>query len=202
MPRRKSLTGVLGRDPRVDALPPVVEPAELDLVVGPARNLAGRHPPPAGAHVYVGSQAVPDVAGADQPVQAGVCHEDHVRGRAGVDRRERPATARQKHAGHRGGPFGQVIAVLLTQPGDGAAPAQRRPVAALGEQQQGAAAVEARGQPPDLLGVRPRSGPPAAHERVGQPVGHHVQAGVELQRRLHDHARAPIAGAEQVVDEQ
>jgi hypothetical protein len=105
MPRWESLAGVLGRDPRVDALPPVVEPAELGLVIGPARHLAGRHPPPAGAHVYVGSQAVPDVADADQPVQAGVRHEDHVRGRAGVDRRERPAAARREHVGHRGGPF-------------------------------------------------------------------------------------------------
>ena len=39
-------------------------------------------------------------------------------------------------------------------------------------------------------------------ERVGYPVGQDVDARVELQRGLHDDARAPLAHAEQVVDQQ
>ena len=147
--------------------------------------------------------------------------EHHVRGRTGGDRRERPADARRQDIGHRTGPFGQMIEAMVPQPGYGAAPALRRPVAALGEDDEGALGVQAGRQALDLAdvvarsavrpgarsAVRPgarsgaRSGP-AVDERVGQPVGGDVEARIQLQRGLHHDARAPPAGAEQVMDEQ
>jgi hypothetical protein len=96
---------------------------------------------------------------------------------------------------------------------DAPAPAQRRPVPALGEQQQCVAPAEAGRQPPDLpdlLAPVPAAGPggalgprlAVAEKRVWHPVGHDVQARVQLQRRLHDDPGAPLADGEQVVHQQ
>jgi hypothetical protein len=89
---------------------------------------------------------------------------------------------------------------------DGPAPAERCPVAALGEDDERVATAQPGREPPDLLGALP-CGVPAgvrllAEEGVGQAVGQDVDARVELQRGLHDHPRAALAAADQVVDEQ
>jgi len=57
-------------------------------------------------------------------------------------------------------------------------------------------------QPLDLLDEEPLAGPAVLDEHVGQAVGHHIEAGIELQSGLHDHARLPPVHAEQVVHEQ
>ena len=67
--------------------------------------------------------------------------------------------------------------------------------------------VQAGREAPDLVDVVPGSAtlPACAARRrnaLGTPVGQDVHARVELQRGLHDDARAPLADAEQVVDEQ
>ena len=49
------------RDPLVDDLPPVIEPAELGLVVGATRHLIDRHPPPLGPDRLVHLQVPPHV---------------------------------------------------------------------------------------------------------------------------------------------
>ena len=196
------LAGVLCCNPGIDALPPVIEPAEPRLVVRVARHVGGPDTPPVRPDEDVAGQALPDVADADQPVQAGVRHEDHISGRAGVDRRECPAQARREDIGHRGGTFGQVVAVAAVQPGDRAAPPLRGPVAAFGKDEQGAAWVEAGGQAADQVGVVTCAAALFADERVREPVGQHVRGGVELQRLLHDDAGTTGAGADQVVHEQ
>jgi hypothetical protein len=165
------LAGVLRGDPGIDAPPPVIKPAELCLVVRVARHVGGLDAPPVRADEDVAGQAMPHVADADQPVQAGVRHEDHVRDRAGGDGGERPAQARREDVRHGGGTFGQVVAVAAAQPGDRAAPALRGPVAAFGEDEQGAAWVEAGGQAADQVSVRRRAAALFADERVRQPVG-------------------------------
>jgi hypothetical protein len=90
----------------------------------------------------------------------------------------------------------------MLQPPDAAAPAARRPVAALGEDHQRPVGAQAAGQPLDLIGEDALPRLPVLDEHVGQPVAQHVQAGIELQRRLHHHPRPPAVDAEQVVHEQ
>jgi transglutaminase-like putative cysteine protease len=202
----------LRRDPLVEALPPVVEPGGLGVVIGRAGDVGGRHPPPPGLDGHVGEQALPDVTDADQPVQAGMGHEDHVCGRAGADGGEGPAGVGREQVGHRRRPFGQIGMASPPETLDAPTPAQRRPVPALGEQQQSVAPAEAGRQPsdlPDLVGLGPAAsgaargrGRATAQKRVRHPVGHDVQARVQLQRRLHDHPGAPLADGEQVMHEQ
>ena len=149
---------MLRANPPVDPFPPIVEPADPGVLSGLSRHLSGGDKPPAGADLDVVRQAMPDVADADQPVQAGMGDEHHVRGRTGGDRGERPAHARRQDIGHRTGPFGQLMEATAAQPGRGAPPALRRPVATLGEDNEGALGVQAGGQAVDLAGVEARSG--------------------------------------------
>jgi transglutaminase-like putative cysteine protease len=203
----------LRRDPAVEPFPPVVEPGGLSLVVGRAGHVGGRHPPPPRLDGHVCQQALPDVTDADQPVQAGMGDEDHVSGRAGADGGEGPAGAGREQVRHRRRPLGQLGLACPAEALDPATPAQRRPVPALGEEQQRVAPAEAGRQPPDLpdlLARVPAAGPGGAlgprlaamEKRVGHPVSHDVEARVELERRLHHHPGAPIAAREQVVNEQ
>lgn len=140
-------------------------------------------------------------------------HDDHVRFRARGQRGERAALPGRQHVGHGGGPLGQVRVAAAPQPVDAAPPAQRRPVAALGEDKEGAAGLQARREPPDLFRpLAPESGPLAAgaaasfparaQEGVRHPVTDDVQARVQLQSGLHDDPGPTAAHAEQVVDEQ
>jgi hypothetical protein len=133
-------------------------------------------------------------------------HEDHVSGRAGGDRGQRAAGVRRQDVRHRGRAVRQLAAAAAAQVVDAPAPAERCPVAALGEQDERAAAAEAGRQPPDLLGALPRGRPRGVRlltqEDVGQAVGQDVHARVQLQRGLHDHAGTAPARAEQMVDEQ
>ncbi len=158
---RRDAARLLG-DPPVEPLPPVVEPGDLGLVIGRAGDVGGRHPPPAGVHGHVGEQALPHVAHADQLVQAGVGDEDHVGGRAGADGGERAAGAGREQVRHRRRPLGQIVVASPPQTRDAPTPALRRPVPALGEQQQRVAPAEAGRQPfdlPDLLARVPAAGP-------------------------------------------
>ncbi|HEX4291437.1 MAG TPA: transglutaminase family protein, partial [Trebonia sp.] len=171
----------LRRDPLVKALPPVVEPGGLRLVISRAGHVGGRHPPPPRVHGHVAQQTLPHVTDADQPVQAGMGDEDHIGGRAGVDGGEGTAGTGREQVRHRRRPAGQLGVAATAQALDAATPAQRRPVPALGEEQQRVPAAEAGRQPPDLpdllaLVAAGRSGTAlglgraAAQERVGHPV--------------------------------
>ena len=62
---------MLRANPPVDPFPPIVEPADPGVLSGLSRHLSGGDKPPAGADLDVVRQAMPDVADADQPVQAG-----------------------------------------------------------------------------------------------------------------------------------
>ncbi len=133
-------------------------------------------------------------------------HEDHVCGRAGADRGEGPSGTGRQEVGHRRGPFGQIRMTPSAQALDAAAPPERSPVPAFGEEEESVPVAEACGQPPDLLCLLPAAEPgavrAAAEERVRHPVGHDVQARVELDCRLHDDPGTPLADREQVVDKQ
>src|SRR6185437_9306740 len=63
------------RDPRVDALPPVVEPPLLSRMVSGPGHVGGRYPPPPRVDRLVHLQVPPDVADGDDPVQPGVGDE-------------------------------------------------------------------------------------------------------------------------------
>ena len=171
-------------------------------MLGLARHLVERHPPPPGPDDLVDREPAPHVADAQDGVQPGVRDEDHVGVRAGRDGGQRPAGPGREQVGHLPGPLGQVAAAGVLQPPDAAAPAAGRPVGALGEDHQRAGRVQAAGQPLDLLGEDALPGLAVPDEHVGQPVAQHVQAGVELQRRLHHHPRPAPVDAEQLVDEQ
>ena len=93
---------------------------------------------------------LPPGAEADDAVESGARHEDHVSLGAGLDRRHRPAGAAaaagsvpRARAARSGGP-------LLLDPPDAATPAVRHPVGAL-ENHQRAGLAQAAGQPFDLL---------------------------------------------------
>jgi hypothetical protein len=143
--RNISISRVLMTDPRIDALPPVVQPVNLGFAPGGARHLGGRHSPPAGAYRHVRGQALPDIADADQHVQAGVRDEDDVGGRAGGQGGEGPGRAGREDVGHGSGSFGQVGEAFSAQARDAAAPAQRGPVGAFWEDDQRGQLVKAGG---------------------------------------------------------
>ena len=62
MARRPLVDLRLLRDPRIEPFPPVIEPRDLGLVVGPGHG-GVRDPPPSGVDPYVGEQAVPAPSG-------------------------------------------------------------------------------------------------------------------------------------------
>lgn len=76
------------------------------------------------------------VAEADDVVQPGVRHEDHVSLGAGLDRRHRTARAAAAAGSLFPGARGQVRTALLFDPPDAATPAVRRPVGALENHQR------------------------------------------------------------------
>src|SRR5487761_270685 len=127
------------RDPVVDPLPPVVQPLLLSIVAGRPRHLVRGDAPPLRADEMVDRQRAPDIGDRDEPVEAGVRHEDHVGLRAGGDGRDHPAGPGRQQVRHL--PRAGREAPAPLEPLDAAPPPARRPVAALGEDHQGAAAV-------------------------------------------------------------
>ena len=117
------------------------------------------------------------------------------------DGRHRPAGPRQEQVGHVPGARGQIRRALLLESPDAAAPAVRRPVGAFGEITSAPSWPQAVGQPFDLLGEDALAGLAVLDEHVGQPVPHHVQAGVELRRCLHHQLPPPMVDGQQLVDE-
>ena len=87
------------RDPCVDALPPVVEPSDLRLMVGAPGHLAGEYPPPLRADGLVHLQVPPDISDRDDLVEPGMGDEDHVGVGAGGDGRERTARTGREQVG-------------------------------------------------------------------------------------------------------
>src|SRR5438067_12457176 len=88
--RQRNAAGPVLGDPRVDPLPPGIEPLDLDLVVGRTRYGFTRHPPPACPDDLIDRELSPHVADRDDVVEPGVRHEDHVGVRAGRDGRRAP----------------------------------------------------------------------------------------------------------------
>ncbi len=128
--------------------------------------------------------------------------EDDVGLRAGHDGRERAACPRREHIGHLHGARGKVTAAELLKPLDAALPSPWRPVAAFREDHQGPGLIQPVRQPLDLLGVEPLAGPAMVDEYVGQPVGQHIDARIELHGGLHHDPRPALVHSPQMVHEQ
>jgi len=171
-------------------------------VIFAARHLVGGHPPPCRLHHVVHRQAAPQVAHADEPVQPGVRHEDHVGFGTAGDGRQGSAGPRRQQVRHGASAVGQVMVARLVQPADPAVPPARCPVTPLREDHQCGVALQPPGQALDLLDKLAIPGTAAAHEHIGHAVGYHVHGGIELHRRGHHDVRAAAAGVEQVVHEQ
>jgi hypothetical protein len=171
-------------------------------MVGAPGHLAGQYPPPLRADGLVHLQVPPDISDRDDLVEPGMGDEDHVGVGAGGDGRERTARTGREQVGHVPCAGGQIVAASLFQPPDAPLPTAGRPVAALGEDHQRTALVEPARQPLDLLAEESLAGPAVLNEHVGNAVGDDVQAGIELDRRLHDDARPSPVDAQQVADQQ
>jgi len=71
--------GPVLRDPAVDQFSPVIEPLHLGIMGGGPRDRVAREPPPAGPDELVDREVPPDIPDADDVVEPGVRHDDHVR---------------------------------------------------------------------------------------------------------------------------
>ncbi len=148
---------VLG-DPGVDPLPPVVQPLDLDLVLLRTRYLVERDAPPLGPDERIRGRSRQTSRTVVSPSRPACARKiTSASGRAPMAPAPRPAGAPAGSACPARGR--QVRPALLFQPLDAVPPAGRRPVAPLGEDQQGAILVQPARQAIDLLGVvcSPRS---------------------------------------------
>ena len=73
-----------------------MEPLHLGVVGGGPRYRVVRDAPPAGFDELVDREVPLDIPGADDVVEPGVRHEDHVGVRAGRDGGQRPAGPQRK----------------------------------------------------------------------------------------------------------
>jgi hypothetical protein len=90
--------------------------------------------------------------------------------------------------------------VLTPEFAEDGAPATRREVPSLGEQQENAPWAESGGHRFDLvLGVLPVGG---VNDRVGESMGDEIDSGIERDRFFEDDARPPVEMREEPIDQQ